>query len=45
MKMTHSNRASSAVPQDLKGRDGAFKLFYPQDNLAEAFLFKFCGQP
>lgn len=41
----HSRRASCAVPQDLKGRDGALKLYYSQDNLAEAFLFKFCGQP
>lgn len=41
----HSRRASCAVPVDLKGRDGALKLYYPQDNLAEAFLFKFCGQP
>ena len=41
----HSRRASSAVPQDIKGRDGALKLYYPQDNLAEAFLFKFAGQP
>jgi hypothetical protein len=41
----HSRRASSAVSTDLKGRDGAFKLYYPQDNLAEAFLLKFSGQP
>ena len=41
----HCRRASCAVPTDLKGRDGALKLYYPQDNLAEAFLFKFCGQP
>jgi hypothetical protein len=41
----HCRRASSAVPLDLKSRDGAFKLYYPQDNLAEAFLFKFDGQP
>ena len=41
----HCRRASCAVTQDIKNRDGAFKLYYPQDNLAEAFLFKFCGQP
>ena len=41
----HSRRASCAVAQDIKNRDGALKLYYPQDNLAEAFLFKFCGQP
>lgn len=41
----HSRRASSAVPTDVKNRDGAIKLYYPQDNQAEAFLFKFAGQP
>ena len=41
----HCRRASCAVTTDLKSRDGALKLYYPQDNLAEAFLFKFCGQP
>jgi len=41
----HCRRASCAVTQDVKNRDGAFKLYYPQDNLTEAFLFKFCGQP
>lgn len=41
----HCRRASHAVSEDLKQRDGAFKLYYPQDNLAEAFLFKFDGQP
>ncbi len=40
----HSRRASCAVPVDIKGRDGALKLYYP-DNTAELFLFKFCGQP
>jgi hypothetical protein len=29
----------------VKNRDGALKLYYPQDNAAEAFLFKFDGQP
>jgi hypothetical protein len=41
----HSRRASNAVATDVKGRDGALKLFYPQDNVSEAFLFKFDGQP
>jgi hypothetical protein len=40
----HSRRASNALPTDVKSRDGALKLYYPQDNLAEAFLFKFDGQ-
>lgn len=41
----HSRRASNAVAADVKNRDGAMKLYYPQDNAAEAFLFKFDGQP
>jgi len=41
----HCRRASCAVTQDCKNRDGALKLYYPADNLAELFLFKFCGQP
>ena len=40
----HSRRASCAVTRDLKGRDGALKLYYT-DNTSELFLFKFCGQP
>ena len=40
----HCRRASKAVPVDVPNRDGALKLFYPQDNAAEAFLFKFDGQ-
>ncbi len=40
----HSRRASKAVPVDVLNRDGALKLFYPQDNATEAFLFKFDGQ-
>jgi hypothetical protein len=41
----HSRRASSAVKTDLKGRDGAIKFYYAQDQAAEMFLFKFVGQP
>ena len=40
----HCRRASKAVPVDVPNRDGALKLYYPQDNAAEAFLFKFDGQ-
>ena len=40
----HSRRASCAVTRDIKGRDGALKLYYA-DNTTELFLFKFCGQP
>ncbi len=41
----HSRRSSCAVKLDLKNRDGALKLYYPEENAAELFLFKFCGQP
>lgn len=41
----HSRRASSAVPLDVKNRDGALKFYYERDNLAELLLFKFAGQP
>jgi len=41
----HCRRASKGQPQEVANRDGALKLYYPQDNLAEAFLFKFDGQP
>ena len=40
----HSRRASCAVALDLRNRDGALKLYYP-DGLSELLLFKFCGQP
>jgi len=40
----HSRSASKAVPEGVPNRDGALKLFYPQDNATEAFLFKFEGQ-
>lgn len=41
----HSRRASLAVPQDITHRDGALKLYYAEENVAETFLFKFAGQP
>jgi hypothetical protein len=41
----HSRRASCAVPDDFVGRDGALKFYYPQTQIAEMLLFKFCGQP
>ena len=41
----HSRRASTVVQTDLKNRDGALKLYYATENLAELFLFKFAGQP
>lgn len=44
VRQVHSRRASKAVPEDLIGRDGALKLYYSEENLAELFLFKFYGQ-
>jgi hypothetical protein len=37
-------RASSSVPRDYVGRDGAIR-FYFQTGHAELLLFKYCGQP
>jgi hypothetical protein len=39
----HSRRASCSVTQDLVGRDGAIRFYFP-DNTSEMLLFKFCGQ-
>ncbi len=44
IRQIHSRRASTAVRDDLAGRDGALRLYYP-DNISETFLFKFHGQP
>jgi hypothetical protein len=41
----HSRRASSAVPIEYIGRDGALKLFFRDGQLCETLLFKFAGQP
>ena len=41
----HSRRASAVIRTDLRDRDGALKLYYAENNLAELFLFKFAGQP
>ncbi len=44
IRQVHCRRASKAVPDGCTGRDGALKLYYPQGNDAELFLFKFAGQ-
>jgi hypothetical protein len=44
VRQIHCRRESGAVPADLKNRDGALKLYYAQENLAELFLFKFTAQ-
>lgn len=41
----HSRRASCAVSEDFRGRDGALQFYFEKDRIAELFLFKFCGQP
>ena len=41
----HSRRASCAVPDDIRGHDGALRFYFPEDRTTEMFLFKFCGQP
>lgn len=41
----HSRRASCAVPEDIRGRDGALKCYFDQRGESELMLFKFCGQP
>ena len=40
----HSMRASSAVPRDLIGRDGAIRFYFP-GGISELLLFKYSGQP
>lgn len=39
----HSRRASSAVPRDLVGQDGALQFYFPE-NRRELLLFQFAGQ-
>jgi hypothetical protein len=41
----HSMRASSAVPRDFIGRDGAIRFYFAEDARTELLLFKYCGQP
>lgn len=40
----HSRRASCGVPQDLRGRDGALRFYFDEDQRVELALMKFCGQ-
>jgi hypothetical protein len=41
----HCRRASCAVPEDLRGRDGALRCYFEGTVRSELLLFKFCGQP
>ncbi len=40
----HSRRASCAVAEDIRNRDGALRFYFP-DHTSVLCLFKFCGQP
>lgn len=40
----HSRQASCAVETALTGRDGALRLYLPEQGCTEMLLFKFCGQ-
>ncbi len=40
----HSRRASCAVHQDLRGRDGAVRFHHLREQRTELVLVKFCGQ-
>jgi hypothetical protein len=40
----HSRRASSGVPTDLRGRDGAVRFYFDEDQRVELALLKFAGQ-
>ena len=43
LHQVHSRRASSAVPKDIIGRDGAIQFYYP-DGRCELMMMKFAGQ-
>jgi hypothetical protein len=40
----HSRRASAGVPADLRGRDGAVRFYFDEDQRVELALLKFAGQ-
>ena len=40
----HSRRASASVPGDLRGRDGAVRFYFDEDQRVELALLKFAGQ-
>lgn len=40
----HSRRASACVEADLRGRDGAVRFYFDQDQRVELALLKFAGQ-
>jgi hypothetical protein len=40
----HSRRASASVDSDLRGRDGAVRFYFDEDQRVELALLKFAGQ-
>ena len=40
----HSRRASASVTTDLRGRDGAVRFYFDEDQRVELALLKFAGQ-
>ena len=40
----HSRRRSASVPTDLRGRDGAVRFYFDEDQRVELVLLKFTGQ-
>lgn len=40
----HSRRASASVESDLRGRDGAVRFYFDEDQRVELALLKFAGQ-
>jgi hypothetical protein len=40
----HSRRASASVETDLRGRDGAVRFYFDEDQRVELALLKFAGQ-
>ena len=41
----HARSASCAVPENIRGLDGAIRFFFAFPREAHRFFFKFCGQP
>lgn len=41
----HSRRASCAVAENIRNRDGALQFYFREEQRTKLLLFKFCGQP
>ncbi|MFM8808578.1 MAG: hypothetical protein ACKOJB_06710, partial [Chthoniobacterales bacterium] len=44
LHQVHSRRASAAVAEDLRGRDGAVRFYFDEGQRTELTLIKFTGQ-